>query len=181
MTTFSMKPQTVQAWRVSDVLEAYSKNNMSLVDGLDLIAMYMQDGKLAIHQDRKVVSLEVRGQMFDAPEDYWIVYNHGWFEAVTEKYIREQFEAFEERPTPLSSVGREELEHRFGFHKAAIERPENATNNHKILRKLALEFAVHLDSMIPHGREKSLALTNVEEGVMWAHKALARENELVED
>lgn len=180
MTTFSRKAQTVQAWRVSEILEAVDVGDFS-DSGLDLISQYMDEGHLSVDEDRKVVSLEVRGQMFDAPEDYWIVYNHGFFEAVTDKYFQEQFMAnFPQSEIDHTSFGAVELRSRFGFHKAAIEGPNASTQVHANLREIFLEVAIYLDGVLPHNRAKSLALTELETASMWAHKTLAAEDPLDE-
>lgn len=66
-----------------------------------------------------------------------------------------------------------EIEHRFGFHKATIE-GENATLPvHRDLRLKFREFAEHLAEVLPEGRAKSVAFTELENASMWAHKAVA--------
>lgn len=73
------------------------------------------------------------------------------------------------------SVGREEIENRFGFHAATIE-GENATKPaHRDVRVLFREFAEHLDHLLPAGRAKSLAFTELESASMWTHKAIAEQ------
>jgi hypothetical protein len=73
----------------------------------------------------------------------------------------------------MESVGAVEIEHRFGFHKATIE-GENATLPlHRDTRLLFREFAERLDALLPAGRAKSVAFTNLEDASMWAHKAIA--------
>lgn len=77
------------------------------------------------------------------------------------------------------SVGVTEINHRFGFHKAAIENPVVSNETHAALREMFMEMAETLDEMIPPGREKSQAFTELEAASMWSHKALAKQNELV--
>ena len=70
-------------------------------------------------------------------------------------------------------LGREEIEHRFGFHKATIE-GENATlPKHRDTRLKFREFAEWLDEVLPDGRAKSVAFTELENASMWAHKSIA--------
>ncbi len=70
-------------------------------------------------------------------------------------------------------IGKEEIEHRFGFHKATIE-GENATlPKHRDTRLKFREFAEFLDEVLPEGRAKSVAFTELENASMWAHKAIA--------
>lgn len=71
------------------------------------------------------------------------------------------------------ALGAEEIEHRFGFHKATIE-GENATlPKHRDVRLKFREFAEFLDSVAPEGRAKSVMFTELENASMWAHKAIA--------
>jgi hypothetical protein len=71
------------------------------------------------------------------------------------------------------SLGAVEIEHRFGFHKATIE-GENATLPlHRDTRLLFHEFAERLDALLPHGRAKSVAFTELANASMWAHKSIA--------
>lgn len=67
----------------------------------------------------------------------------------------------------------EEIEHRFGFHKATIEGPNATLPKHRDLRIAYREFAAILDAVLPDGRAKSIAFTNLEDASMWSHKAIA--------
>lgn len=70
-------------------------------------------------------------------------------------------------------LGKQEIEHRFGFHKATME-GENATlPKHKLIRLEFRAFAEELDRVLPEGRAKSVAFTELESASMWAHKAIA--------
>jgi hypothetical protein len=70
-------------------------------------------------------------------------------------------------------IGRNEIENRFGFHKATIE-GENATvPRHTELRVLFRKFAERLDEILEDGRAKSISFTHLEDASMWAHKAVA--------
>lgn len=66
-----------------------------------------------------------------------------------------------------------EINSRFGFHKATIEGPEATQPKHVDLRIKCKEFAQYLDDILPDGRYKSLALTELENAAMWSHKAIA--------
>lgn len=70
-------------------------------------------------------------------------------------------------------LGAEELGKRFGFHKATIEGPEATQPTHVLVRRAFLQFVIDLDKILPDGRYKSLAVTALEEGAMWSHKAIA--------
>lgn len=71
------------------------------------------------------------------------------------------------------SVGAAEIEERFGFHKATIE-GENATLPlHHDVRLAFRDFAEFLDGVLPAGRAKSVAFTELENASMWSHKAIA--------
>jgi hypothetical protein len=70
-------------------------------------------------------------------------------------------------------LGAEEIEHRFGFHKATIEGPNATLPVHREVRLLFREFAEKLDALLPPGRAKSVAFTELENASMWTHKAIA--------
>lgn len=70
-------------------------------------------------------------------------------------------------------LGADEIEHRFGFHKATIE-GENATLPiHRDTRLKFREFAEWLDDTLPQGRAKAVMFTELESASMWAHKSIA--------
>lgn len=78
-----------------------------------------------------------------------------------------------------NTIGPEEIENRFGFHKATIE-GENATlPKHTELRLAFRELAEFLDGVLPPGRAKSTAFTELENASMWSHKAIAEDAPLV--
>lgn len=70
-------------------------------------------------------------------------------------------------------MNKEEIEHRFGFHKATIEGPNATLPKHRDLRILFRKFAEEIDAILPDGRAKSVAFTNLEDASMWSHKAVA--------
>lgn len=63
-----------------------------------------------------------------------------------------------------------ELEIRFTYHSPKEGQPEKYTK----IRQFAFELAKLLEEECPDSREKSLALTKLEEAVMWANAAIAR-------
>lgn len=66
-------------------------------------------------------------------------------------------------------VGADEIERRLGFHPGTPETyPLYEANRIK-----ARELAEHFDNTCPPGRELSLALTAVQEALMWANAAVA--------
>lgn len=77
----------------------------------------------------------------------------------------------------------DEIEHRFGFHKATVE-GENATlPKHTEVRKLYKEFAGELTRILgTHPtRETALLFTALQEASMWTHCAIAMDAPLVEE
>jgi hypothetical protein len=74
-----------------------------------------------------------------------------------------------------------EIQTRFGFHKATIEGPNATKPAHAELRARFMEFAQYLDDVAPDGRYLSLALTELENASMWAHKAIAQQAPLEEE
>lgn len=45
---------------------------------------------------------------------------------------------------------------------------------HTVVRGAALDLAIVLAALVPHGRERSLMLTALEEAVFWANAGIAR-------
>lgn len=63
-----------------------------------------------------------------------------------------------------------EIDIRFKYHKPKEGQPEIYEN----LRGRAKEFAMEIEENCPDSREKSLAMTKLEEAVMWANASIAR-------
>jgi hypothetical protein len=64
-----------------------------------------------------------------------------------------------------------DLKHRFQFHPADTE---NKQLDHEGVRDVCLQAAEFFDGVMPDGREKSLAVTKLEEAMMWANAGVAR-------
>lgn len=64
----------------------------------------------------------------------------------------------------------EKFENNFKYHKPTDEK----THYYTEIRNNAKRFAYLIDERCPNSREKSLALTKLEECVMWANAAIAR-------
>lgn len=64
-----------------------------------------------------------------------------------------------------------ELANRFAFHAATSEEKRNA---HSSVRNWCDGLASYLNDKLPEGREKALAITHLEEVMMWGNAALAR-------
>lgn len=65
----------------------------------------------------------------------------------------------------------EDIERRFTYHRPEGQKIED----HEDVRRGFKVFANTLRKTLPAGREKSLAITALEESSMWAHAAIARE------
>jgi hypothetical protein len=63
-----------------------------------------------------------------------------------------------------------DLAHRFTYHPPK----DDQALRYEIIRERALDFAAFLDEKCPDSREKSLAITHLEDAVMWANAAIAR-------
>lgn len=80
-----------------------------------------------------------------------------------------------------TSIGRDEIEQRFGFHKATIE-GENATVPvHRDIRRLFVELGVQLDALLPPGSTKAAAFTMLQTASMWMHWAVAQQAPIVHE
>lgn len=64
-----------------------------------------------------------------------------------------------------------DLENRFSFHPANTEEKKQA---HETIRNTCLRVAIDLNTIVPEGREKSLAITKLEEVMYWANAGIAR-------
>lgn len=67
----------------------------------------------------------------------------------------------------------DDIANRFAFHAATTEEKRDA---HTSVRHHCGQLANYLNEKLPEGREKSLAITHLEEVMMWSNAALARSN-----
>ena len=67
-------------------------------------------------------------------------------------------------------ITHEELENRFTYHAPKEGQPER----YERIRYKAKMFTAYINEHCPDSREKSVALTKIEEAVMWANAAIAR-------
>jgi hypothetical protein len=70
----------------------------------------------------------------------------------------------------LKSIKIEQIERNFTYQAPKPGQPELYT----FLRDKAKELALFISSVTPESREQSLALTKLEEVVMWSNAAIAR-------
>lgn len=64
-----------------------------------------------------------------------------------------------------------DIENRFSFHPA---NNDVTKAKHEQVRELHKSVAHQLDELLPLSREKSLAITNLEQAMFWANAAIAR-------
>lgn len=65
-----------------------------------------------------------------------------------------------------------DIDNRFDFHPATTEGKQEA---HSAIRSECKKLAEFLNMMLPDGREKSLAITNLEQVMFWSNAAEARD------
>ena len=63
-----------------------------------------------------------------------------------------------------------DLDNRFTYHAPKEGQPEV----YEAIRAAGRQLAELVNEKVPDGREKSLAVTHIEDAVMWANAALAR-------
>ena len=64
----------------------------------------------------------------------------------------------------------DELKNRFTYHAPKVGQPEI----YEKIRTIGFDFAIEIGALCPDSREKSLAITKLEECVMWANASIAR-------
>jgi len=62
------------------------------------------------------------------------------------------------------------IENNFSYHSPKEKQPEM----YQQIREKAKELAYMIERLVPNGREKSLALTNLEQSVFWANAGISR-------
>lgn len=67
-----------------------------------------------------------------------------------------------------------DIENRFAFHAAASQ---EKCDEHTSVRQNCRQLADFINENVPEGREKSLAITHLEETMFWANAAIARAGE----
>jgi len=65
----------------------------------------------------------------------------------------------------------DELANRFAYHKPSSPAVAEA---HETVRNILFSVASQFQTNLPEGREKSLAITKLEEAMFWANAAIAR-------
>lgn len=63
-----------------------------------------------------------------------------------------------------------QIENNFKYHSPKEGQPQK----YEAIREKAKELAYLIEEVCPNSREKSLAVTNIEQGVMWANASIAR-------
>lgn len=76
----------------------------------------------------------------------------------------------EEMKNSVNSAANNQIENNFKYHAPKDGQPEK----YEYLRASAKRFAYEIDNLCPGSREKSLAMTKLEEAVMWANASIAR-------
>lgn len=66
-----------------------------------------------------------------------------------------------------------DLKNRFDYHPP---KDQETIKNHEDIRDRAYSFALVLDEIVPDSREKAVAITKIEEAMMWANAGIARNN-----
>ena len=75
------------------------------------------------------------------------------------------------RKTDVIQKSNPSIENNFKYHSPKEGQPEKYTS----LRGQGRELAYMIDRLCPSSREKSLAITKLEESIMWANASIARQ------
>jgi phage-related tail fiber protein len=67
-------------------------------------------------------------------------------------------------------IEQNDIDNRFTYHPPS----ETKATKHVMIRESGKTLTEIVNEMVPDGREKSLAITKIEEAVMWANAGLAR-------
>jgi hypothetical protein len=67
-------------------------------------------------------------------------------------------------------VNQSVIDNNFKYHSPKAGQPEI----YEEIRNKAKELVMHINDHVPECREKSLAITNIEQAVMWANAGIAR-------
>jgi hypothetical protein len=70
-----------------------------------------------------------------------------------------------------------EIDRRFSYHPPMGDQAARYEN----LRSYGRELAIHINTLCPESREKSLAITALEEAIMWANASIARREQWLSD
>ena len=68
-------------------------------------------------------------------------------------------------------MDKRELDNRFMFHSP---KDQVTKDSHEAIRDACLQHAEFLEGLLPDSREKSLAITKLEEVMFWANAGIAR-------
>lgn len=71
---------------------------------------------------------------------------------------------------PISDQDKAKIENAFTYHAPKDDQPQRYTE----LRDAGKTLAELMTALCPQSRELSLALTNLEQAIMWANAAIAR-------
>ena len=71
----------------------------------------------------------------------------------------------------------QQIENAFRYHRP----PAEAQEQMKELRQQFLELAKEINVLVPEGREKSLALTNLEQAQFWSNAGITRQHPVTND
>lgn len=70
-----------------------------------------------------------------------------------------------------------DIDNRFAFHAATTQEKRD---EHTSVRQQCRQLADFLNGVLPEGREKALAITHLEEVMMWSNAAIARNDAFTE-
>jgi len=95
--------------------------------------------------------------------------------------LKDAKDHYEQVDKEKAMLGDEEIQNRVGFHKATVEGPNATLPRHREIRQDFASFMRFLDWMLPDGRAKDVAMHQLEDASMWAHKSISETAPLVDE
>lgn len=159
---FRKKAVVIEAITFDEFIEHGKNNGGHIVNGMPWSFSYK--GHPITHEnDECYIIPTLEGNMRFTPEDMLITGVNGEIYPCKRDIFEKTYDAAEYRTNPV-------IENNFQYHSPSPEQVQKYAQ----LRSQAKQLAYLIDDLAPNSREKSLAMTKLEESIMWANASIAR-------